>query len=233
MKYSIIIPCYNESKNLKKLVQVLEKFPSKYKTEFILVENGSTDDSKDVIKKLKVDKRIKWVYVKKNQGYGYGILQGLKKATGDYVGWIHADLQFDPLEYVKAYEYLEKNNYPNNVFIKGKRKNRPLMDRIFTMGMSLYETMILHEKLWDINGQPTLMPKTFYDSWQNPPTDFSLDLYAYYLAKKNNLNIYRFDVMQRQREEGKSSWNNGMGARVKLIKRVTSYSKSLKESINK
>lgn len=228
MKYSIVIPCYNESKNLKKLVGVLKKFPHKYDVEFILVENGSTDNSKEIIKNLKVDKRITWVYVKQNQGYGYGILQGLKKAKGDYIGWIHADLQFDPLEYIKAFEYLENNNYPHDVFIKGKRTNRPLTDRLFTMGMSFYETMILHEKLWDINGQPTLIPKSFYDLWQNPPIDFSLDLYAYYMAKKNNLKIFRFKVVQHQRQEGKSSWNNGLNDRMKLIKRVINYSKNLK-----
>ena len=46
MKYSIILPCYNESESLNDLVKIIEKFPKKYKCEFILVENGSTDDSR-------------------------------------------------------------------------------------------------------------------------------------------------------------------------------------------
>ncbi len=234
MKYSIVIPCYNESKNLKKLVTVLKAFPSKYNVEFILVENGSTDDSKEVIKNLKLDNnKIRCVYVEKNQGYGYGILQGLKAAKGDYVGWIHADLQFAPIEFTKAFDYLKTNDYPKDVFIKGKRTKRPLIDKLFTMGMSVYETLILHKKLWDINGQPTLMSKKFFDEWENPPYDFSLDLYAYYLAKLKKLKIYRFKVEQHKREEGTSSWNNGLSARFKLIKRVTSYSKNLKKNLKK
>lgn len=231
MKYSIVIPCYNESKNIKNLISALNKIPSKYDVEFILVENGSTDNSREVIKKLKLDKkRIKIVYVDENQGYGYGILQGLKMATGNYVGWIHADLQFEPIEFVKAFEYLETNNFPEDVFIKGKRTKRPIIDKLFTIGMSLYETIILHVKLWDINGQPTLMAKKFFDSWENPPFDFSLDLYSYYMAKKKKLKIYRFKVIQHKRENGKSSWNNGLKARIKLIKRVINYSKNLKKN---
>ena len=44
------------------------------------------------------DKYIRKVYVKKNQGYGYGIIQGLKEARGEYVGWLHSDLQYNPMD---------------------------------------------------------------------------------------------------------------------------------------
>lgn len=44
MKYSIILPCYNESESLDDLIKIIKKFPKKYKCEFILVENGSTDE---------------------------------------------------------------------------------------------------------------------------------------------------------------------------------------------
>ena len=102
------------------------------------------------------------------------------------------------------------------------------MDKLFTIGMSFYETLMLHTKLWDINAQPTIISKEFFNKWENPPYDFSLDLYAYYMAKKMKLKIYRYKVVQHEREEGESSWNTGMNARIKLIKRVIEYSKKLK-----
>ncbi len=231
MNFSIIVPCYNEEKNLNKLVEEFKNnlIDKNYDIELVLVNNGSKDNSSEVMNKLK-DKYnfITIETVEINQGYGYGILQGLKAAKGEYLGWLHADLQFNPSEIAKGIDYLKENNFPKNIFIKGKRTNRPLVDKLFTMGMSIYETLILGTKLWDINAQPTLMSREFYEKWEAPPYDFSLDLYAYYMAKKMKLDIYRYKVIQHKREEGESSWNTGMKARIKLIKRVIEYSKNLK-----
>ena len=231
MKYSIVVPCYNEAKNLEKLVREFkEKVISiKSNVEVILVNNGSTDDSSVIMKKIKEKNDfIKIVNVEKNQGYGFGILSGLKETTGDYLGWIHADLQFNPSEIIKGIEYIEKNDFLDDVFIRGKRTNRPIVDKIFTICMSFYESLILGTKLWDINAQPTLISRKFYETWENPPYDFSLDLYAYYTAKKQKQKIYRYKVVQHERKVGQSSWNTGMKARIKLIKRVLEYTKKLK-----
>ena len=110
MKYSIVIPCYNESENLENVVKILNNFERKNDTEFILVENGSTDKSRKVFEeKIKFDdKHLKKVYVDKNQGYGYGLQQGLKEATGKYIGWLHADLQVAPKELIPLMDYIEK-----------------------------------------------------------------------------------------------------------------------------
>lgn len=93
MKYSIVIPCYNEEKNLPDLIDSLKSFPEKYNVQFILVENGSADGSRNYMKSIEDQAmpKIQFVWVDQNQGYGYGIQQGLKVAEGDYVGWIHAE----------------------------------------------------------------------------------------------------------------------------------------------
>jgi glycosyltransferase involved in cell wall biosynthesis len=225
------VPCYNEEKNLEKLVKEFKDkvISSKSNVEVVLVNNGSLDNSSKVMEELKKENDfIKIVTVEKNQGYGYGILSGLKETTGDYIGWIHADLQFNPSEILKGIEYLEENEFPDDVFIRGKRTNRPFIDTLFTICMSFYESIILKTRLWDINAQPTLISRKFYEKWNNPPYDFSLDLYAYYNAKKQNQKIYRYKVVQHKREEGNSSWNTGMKSRIKLIRRVLEYSKTLK-----
>lgn len=234
MKYSIIVPCYNEEKNLRKLIYEFNNIINNYdeEIEVILVNNGSNDNSNIIMQELKEKYHfIKIENVDINKGYGYGILKGLKVANGDYLCWIHADLQFNPSEIEKGIQYLKDNNYPKNVFIKGLRTNRPWADNFFTLGMSIYESLILKEKLWDINAQPTLIPKELYKTWKNPPYDFSLDLYAYYTAKIQKYRIHRYKVIQHEREEGKSSWNTGLKSRIKLIKRVLNYSKNLKRSI--
>lgn len=235
MKYSIIVPCYNEEKNLNKLVNEFNNsiiINNDDDVEVILVNNGSNDNSNVIMQELqKKYNFIKIENVKVNQGYGYGILRGLQAAKGEYLSWLHADLQFNPSEIKKGMQFLKENNYPKDVFIKGLRTNRPWSDKFFTFGMSVYETCILHKKLWDINAQPTLMPKELFKTWKNPPYDFSLDLYAYYTAKIQKYKIHRYKVTQHEREEGVSSWNTGLKSRIKLIKRVLNYSKNLKRSI--
>ena len=50
--------------------------------------------------------------------------------------------------------------------------------------MSLFETIYIGKALWDINAQPNIFHRQFFEGWSNPPFDFSLDLYALYMSKK-------------------------------------------------
>ena len=97
--------------------------------------------------------------------------------------------------------------------------------------MSVFESLYLGKRLWDINAQPTLIHRSFYVQLVNLPYDFSLDLYVYYMARRLKLQVTRVPVIQRNREEGVSSWNNGIKARLKFIKRTIDYSIKLKKEI--
>lgn len=231
-KTSIVIPCYNEKENIRILAGCFAKLASRYKLELILVDNGSEDGTGEEI--LKYEAKCPFMISEKvdvNQGYGYGILRGLQKATGSYLGWMHADLQSDPDIFRTMMEHADWEN--GDFLYKGLRKNRPVADTLFTAGMSLFESLFLHKALWDINAQPTLISRGFYERWKEPPYDFSLDLYTYYLAKIWKIRIRRFSSVQRQRIHGTSKWNTGMRARIRLIQRVLVYSRSLKKAVRK
>ncbi len=231
MKLSIVIPCYNESKNIPLIFSRFSEVIKRNDIEVIFVDNGSSDDSDAVLKQLLPNYRFaKSVKVEVNQGYGFGILTGLEAASGDYIGWTHADMQTDPYDVIRALEIIEKS--PNkNIYVKGNRRKRPFMDQFFTIGMSFYESVYLGEKLWDINAQPNIFPKDFYSSWSKPPHDFSLDLFALYMAQKSDLKIKRFDVFFPERMHGSSSWNTGFEAKKKFIKRTLEFSKKLKKRL--
>ena len=94
--------------------------------------------------------------------------------------------------------------------------------------MSLFETFLLGKLIYDVNAQPTIFPKKFFDSWINPPRDFSLDLYSYYLAKKNNYKIIRIRVNFLKRISGKSKWNINFISKIRFILRTIKYSFKLK-----
>lgn len=237
MKYSVVVPCYNEEKNLDRLMARFEPIHEKLavvgkEMELVLVENGSADESHEKIEAIvQCHTYVKEARVKVNQGYGYGILQGLAACTGEFLFWLHADLQLPPEAILDMIAILDDNHEPDKLFIKGSRRNRPLSDRFLTFGMGIFESLYLGVRLRDINAQPTCIPRSFYESWINPPYDFSLDLYTYYTAMKCGLKLRRVPVVQSERMAGESSWNTGMAARIKLIKRTLAYSKVLKRQL--
>lgn len=232
---SIIVPCYNEERNIHMLVERFDGIKELLNIngfELILVDNGSQDKTSiEIDKQCEKYDYIKKVSIKKNIGYGYGILQGLYAGSGEWLGWIHADLQSPPEAFVEMVAKVKDYEKNSKLFFKGRRKNRPLLDTLFTIGMGVLESIFLRKKLWDINAQPTLISRSLLKKMENPPYDFSLDLYAYYLAKKLEYDVIRIPVKQKPRVAGKSSWNNGMKARLKLIKRTLVYSFELKKRI--
>lgn len=89
MKFSIVIPCYNSENTIAKTIESV--LNQTYKDlELVIVNDGSTDKSLDVIDKYLNDNRVK-VYSKENGGLSSAIAYGVKKTTGDYIGFIDAD----------------------------------------------------------------------------------------------------------------------------------------------
>ena len=224
--FSIVIPCYNEARSLKTLINEASRIAVEHGGEFILVDNGSIDSTLSILSEC-TKPNIRWVTTAKNLGYGGGILLGLKNCDSDIMGWTHADLQ-TPLEDVANAVSAIGVDYG---FVKGRRMNRPIFDNLFTVGMSVLESILFRTRLVDINAQPTVFRKDFYNSWSNPPLDFSIDLYALINAKRTNIGIGRINVHFLKRQFGNSSWNTGIKSRWKFIRRTISYSLTLRKQI--
>jgi len=231
MKFSLVIPCYNEAANLPILLERCGKLSEASGVEVIFVDNGSTDNTSEVLLGLLPKyPGYRSIRVKDNKGYGFGILAGLRAADGEILGWTHADMQTDPQDVFAALDIFDK--YGQNIFVKGKRYGRPFIDVFFTIGMSIFETLLLKKLMWDINAQPTLFSRKFFESWSEPPFDFSLDLYAYYKAHKKNIKVYRFPVRFAQRAHGISHWNVNWASKIKFIRRTLEFSIKLKKKIS-
>lgn len=229
MLLSLVIPCYNEAANLPLLGgRIAETFRGD-DVEVILVDNGSTDGSTAVLADLTTaHSAIRSVRVEVNQGYGFGILAGLRAAAGDVIGWTHADMQTDPADALKGLRFFQESADGERLFVKGLRYGRPLGDRVFTFGMTCFETMLMAAPLRDINAQPTLFHRRFFETWTRPPHDFSLDLFAYYQARRAGLRVKRFGVRFGKRAHGTSHWNIDLRSKAKFIKRTFGYSWKLR-----
>ena len=233
MKLSIVVPCYNEEKNIPLILERFKQAINRDDVCVVLVENGSTDNSASVMDELILKYPFaRKVSVKENKGYGFGIMSGLKQCDSEYLGWTHADMQTDPSDVIKALEIIEAQFPLKNVYAKGDRKGRPFMDQVFTMGMSLFETLYLKTPLWDINAQPNIFHRDFFSLWADEaPDDFSLDLFVLYQARKKSIKTCRFDVVFPERIHGASSWNDGFKSKWKFIKRTIDFSRKLKKDL--
>lgn len=238
MKLSIVIPCYNEADNLVGLFERLHVAFGKanFPLEFVLVNNGSQDKSQDIFARLLADSQndfVKLIEIKKNQGYGYGILAGLNSSKGEFIGWTHADLQTDPLDAVVGYQKLINSPFPEHSLLRGKRMGRHPLDVFFTWGMGLVSSVVLRSSLKDINAQPKIFHRSLLEKMINPPFDFSLDLYLFWIAKKENLQIIEFPVTFSRRRFGEAKGGGTLRGKIKLVKRTWKYIFELRKRLEK
>jgi glycosyltransferase involved in cell wall biosynthesis len=224
---SVIVPCYNEALNIPFIYQAfLEAIKERKDIEVILVNNGSVDNSKEVLDiLLEKDTRglFKVIEVSLNQGYGHGILSGLKEAKGDVLAWTHADLQTDPSDVMVAYESYLHMNKPT-IFVKGRRTNREFHAWFFSWSMQVLASWILKNSLEEINAQPKVFSRNFYENYlsEKAPFDFSLDLHACYWAKKTG-QIIEIPVVVRKRKFGEAKGGGSIRTKIKLILRTLRY----------
>lgn len=130
---SVVVPVYNENESLQafysELIAELRKIPEKY--EIIFVDDGSTDNSLEILKELEgKDNAVRIFSFRKNQGKAYALTAGFQKAIGEYVVTLDADLQDKPSEIHKLLEKLQKEHLD---MVSGWRKNRKDKSRMIVI----------------------------------------------------------------------------------------------------
>lgn len=108
MELSVVVPLFEESKSLPELVERIAESLGEFTFELILVDDGSKDDSWDVIKELRSKYPwVKGVSLQRNYGKSTALQAGFEVASGRYVATLDADLQDDPAEIPSLIEMLE------------------------------------------------------------------------------------------------------------------------------
>lgn len=235
---SVVIPIFNEAANIKTLFKKLQEFSqiAEFPFQFVLVDGCSSDETPSLIRQEIESYSASYVELlamENRGGYGFDIMQGLAMAQYDTLAWTHADLQTDLCDLIEGYRILESSANPS--VVKGRRVNRALLERFFTFGMQIYTFFNLKVYLDDINAQPKLCKHSFYVEHlnQNPPNDFSLDLFFLLTANLNKFEIKFFDVLFEPRKAGEAkggggSWRN----RIILMRRTINYIKEIKKRFN-
>jgi glycosyltransferase involved in cell wall biosynthesis len=220
MRLSIILPCYNEADNLPLLLEGYRQVWPDLPAELILVDNGSTDHTAEVLgqelQRLELA-FARTVRVPRNRGYGYGLYTGLQAAHGEFVAFSHADMQCSPADVFKAYDCLIAMPSPTQTLVKGRRSRRDFSASLITTGMSVLASTILLTSLTDINAQPKVFHCSHLARLTQPPDGFQFDLYLLYQARRAGLKILTIPVVFGERVHGQSKSAFNIFARYRTI----------------
>jgi glycosyltransferase involved in cell wall biosynthesis len=216
IKYSLIIPSFNEEKNLRILLpQITDLLNDFENLECVLVNNGSTDGTETLIKSvMSQNDRVRYVHVQENLGYGHGIKEGLDKATGSVIIWTHADLQTN-LDDIRECIRIWSSNPERHIIVKGNRIRRGIVDRMLSISMSTFNILLNRVWISDINAQPNMLNKDSLQSIKNIPHDGTFDLYILNISlRESDVQLIRFPVIFHERIHGEGA-NDSIKSKIR------------------
>lgn len=229
MKLSIIVPVYNEERTIEEVLRRLneERIPGVEK-EIIVVDDGSTDRTRDILKKSKV---LKIFRHKINQGKGAAVKTGIKNSTGEYIIIQDADLEYNP-KYIK---YLLKPIFDKQaIVVYGTRINRmpnlndeerTLQFLIHYFGnriLSLLASILYGQWITDIETGYKIFPRYALRSIKLNARGFELEPEITAKLLKNNYKILEIPIRTKPRgyDEGKkfNTIRDGFKTLLSLLK---------------
>lgn len=201
---SIVVPCYNEEEVLEKFYQKVEEIVknSNINTEFIFIDDGSKDNTLNIMRKLSKNKDVRYVSFSRNFGKEAGIYAGLEASKGDYVVVMDADLQHDPNLIPIMYNELQKKEYQNVAVRRTNRKEglRGIGSKIFFKLMS------------KLSGLDTKKGEMDYRMMTRQVVDACLSMKEYNRFTKGIFSFVGFETKwieqeNIEREFGTTKWN--------------------------
>jgi len=222
-KISIIIPVFNEEQSLNDLytaVNSLMNDNTEYIWEVMMIDDGSTDHSLQIIKKIReTDKRISYIHLSRNFGKENAMLAGFDYVSGDCAIVMDADLQHPPYVIMDMIKYWEQGY--EDVFAKRKSRGKESLIRKFSTKL-YYKLlqMIAHDEVLVDVGDFRLLDRKCIDALKNirETQRYTKGLYSWIGFKKHQIFFE-----QKERITGKSSFSY-----IKLINLaidgITSYS---------
>ncbi|PIV45835.1 glycosyl transferase [bacterium (Candidatus Gribaldobacteria) CG_4_10_14_0_2_um_filter_33_15] len=175
MKLSIIVPVFNEEESIEEIIKRIENVSIGIEKEIIVVNDGSYDETKDVLERLKRKFNFVSLEHQKNQGKGAAIRTGLLKARGDFILIQDADLEYDPKDYPILLEPLIKKEVK---VVYGSRNlfENPRSSKSYFLGgqfLTFAFNLLFFEKLTDINTGYKVFAKEVLEKINLKENDFA------------------------------------------------------------
>lgn len=225
MKLSVVIPVYNEKDTLEKLLEKVEavEIPDVEK-EIVLVDDASTDGSREILKRLEAERSdLKIYFHLVNQGKGASLRDGFYLTTGDYVIVQDADLEYDPQDYKKLLRAVKEEDadvvYGSR--FSGNYKDMSGLHYIGNKALTLLTNILYGVMLTDMETCYKLVPGSFIRGLRIDSSRFNFEPEITAKILRSGLKIVEVPISYAGRTvaEGKKlCWKDGLSAVKTLLK---------------
>lgn len=205
MELSIVLPVYNEEKNLnplfEELAEILERNFTDY--EIIFVDDGSEDSCPEVLKELvRQNESVKWIELRKNFGQSTAIQAGLEEAKGELIATMDSDMQNDPRDIPRLIEKLEETE---SDMVCGWRRKRdgPILKSAFSGLASFLRRLILRAELHDYGCTLKVFRR---EAAESLTLRGEMHRYIPALLKVHGFNVSELEVNHRPRNAGNTKY---------------------------
>ena len=223
MFLSIIIPIFNEKDTILELLNRIKKVGLKKEYEILMIDDGSTDGTREILEKIKNEKNYKVIFKEKNSGKGESLKLGFKKAVGEYVIVQDADLEYDPKDYLKLLEEILKHK---KTVVYGSRfmGNYKDMSSLHYFGnqlLTFITNILFGVRLTDMETCYKLFPRELIQKLKLRASrfEFEPEVTAKIIKKGYKIVEVPISYAGRSHSEGKKiTWKDGFSAIFSLVK---------------
>ena len=227
---SIIIPIYNEAKFINRLFDDLKKYFNTKSVEVIFVDDGSNDDTPQLIKEFEKKDSYKFNFIPIkldiNSGKGKAIQTGIKNSLGKYILLQDADLELDTKDASEMYQMIKNNNEIKCIFgsryLSGKlKKNNYFFNNLVGKINSLIFNIFFSQSISDVHCGLKILHRSVIEKINLTVNDFGIEIDIASQIVRNNFFIYEFGVSYyfRTKSQGKKiTWIDGIKSFYYLIK---------------
>ena len=227
---SIVIPVFNEINFLYKLFDQIKFYFNSENIEIIVVDDGSTDGSFNLLKEIKDKKNYKFTFklikLDINSGKGKAIQTGIKNSVGEYLLLQDADLELDTKDAKEMYDMIINNKDIKCIFgsryLSGKlKKNNYFFNSLIGKMNSLIFNIFFSQSLSDVHCGLKILHRSVIEKIKLSVNDFGIEIDLASQIVRNNFFIYEFGVSYffRSKAQGKKiTWVDGLKSFYYLIK---------------
>ena len=204
---SIIIPCYNEKFTIEKIIRKINSIKHKFNYEVIVVDDFSTDGTRNILKKLQKKVR-KVIFLDRNSGKGNALKIGLKYCSMEYILIQDADLEYDPNDYSILIEPILKYKadavYGSRFLGSRPRKSKYFITSLANKFLTFLSNLLTNLNLTDMETGYKIIRRNIFEQFKLKEKRFGVEPEITAKLSKLTESIYEVGISYNGR-----SWNEG------------------------
>ena len=219
---SVVIPVYNEATTVKELIARVQSVP--IDKEIIIVDDGSSDGTRDVLRGLQGQERLTILFHEKNQGKGAALRTAFQQVKGDIVIIQDADLEYDPQEYGKLIKPIldgKADVVYGSRFQGGPHRVLLFWHYVGNKILTLFSNMLTNLNLTDMETCYKVFKASLLKQFAIESNRFGVEPEITTKLARLKCRIYEVDISYSGRDytEGKKiNWKDGIAAFYWIIK---------------